>query len=83
MAPTTPQFRSWDDYYIPGTTVLRNKLVSATEPHGTADPDKLRVYEEQAALIRMAEVMRHPISGAFDYNHLKAIHKALFQDVYE
>jgi cell filamentation protein len=79
----TSQFRSWDDYYIPGTTVLRNKLVSATEPHGTTDAEKLRRFEERAAHIRMGELHQRLILGKFDYEHLKAIHKALFADVYE
>ena len=83
MPPKTSQFRSWDDYYIPGTTVLRNKLTSTAEPYGTTDPDKLRSYEEAATHIRMGELARTPVSGKFDYNHLKAIHRTLFQDVYD
>ena len=83
MPAKTSQFRSWDDYYIPGTTVLRNKLVSAAEPYGTTDAEKLRRFEERAAHIRMGELHQRPIVGKFDYEHLKAIHKALFADVYE
>ncbi|QHE73041.1 Fic/DOC family protein [Rhodococcus sp. WAY2] len=83
MPATTSQFGSWDDYFIPGTTVLRNKLVSAAHPYGTPDAEKLRRYEEQASLLRMTELNRTPIEGKFDYDHFKAIHRALFQDVYE
>ncbi|MCD2135886.1 Fic family protein [Rhodococcus qingshengii] len=83
MPAKTSQFRSWDDYYIPGTTVLRNKLVSAAEPYGTTDAEKLRRFEERAAHIRMGELHQRPLVGKFDYDHLKAIHKALFADVYE
>ncbi|NMM92096.1 cell filamentation protein Fic [Rhodococcus sp. SRB_17] len=83
MPAKTSQFRSWDDYFIPGTTVLRNKLVTAAEPYGTRDAEKLRRYEERAALLRMTELNKTPIVGKFDYDHFKATHKALFQDVYE
>ncbi|MGZ0145394.1 Fic/DOC family protein [Rhodococcus qingshengii] len=83
MPRKTPQFRSWDDYYIPGITVLRNTLTSATEPHGTTDPDKLRQFEERAASVRLIAAKLDPIRGSYDYNHLKAIHRALFQDVYD
>ncbi len=83
MPRKTPQFRSWDDYYIPGPTVLRNKLTSATEPYGTTDPDKLRPFEERAASVRLVAAKLVPIRGSFDYNHLKALHRALFQDVYD
>ena len=83
MPAKTSQFRSWDDYFIPGTTVLRNKLVTAADPYGTRDAEKLRRYEERATLLRAIELDRKPIEGNFDYAHLKAVHRALFQDVYE
>ncbi|MGG7104605.1 Fic/DOC family protein [Rhodococcus sp. 24CO] len=33
--------------------------------------------------VRLVDASLHPIPGKFDYDHLKAIHKALFADVYE
>jgi len=39
-------FHSWDDYYIPGTRVLRNKFTTLNKPFGETDPEKLRVMEE-------------------------------------
>lgn len=68
--------RSWEDYFIPGTTVLRNKF-------GETDPERLREKEEFAAYVRLAELAAHPIDGGFDCAHMKAIHRSIFQDVYD
>jgi cell filamentation protein len=76
-------FRTWDDYYIPGTTVLRNKFIKPGKPYGEDDPAALSALEEGAVLIRAMQFQDHPIDGGFDYDHMKAIHRFLFQDVYE
>ena len=76
-------YRNWDDYFIPGTEVLRNKFTSKNQPYGESDPDKLRQLEEGHAFIRFTELMDNPIKGEFDYKHFKAIHAYIFQDVYE
>lgn len=76
-------FRTWDDYFIPGTSVLRNKFTAPGKPHGEPDPDKLRAMEEAFAHTRLQELREHPIEGRFDYAHMKAIHGHIFQDVYE
>lgn len=70
------RIRSWDDYFIPGTRVLRNKF-------NETDPVKLTAREEAAAKIRLVGLARTPILGNFDYAHMKAIHRAIFQDVYD
>lgn len=31
---------------------------------------------------RLLQLYVHPIKGNFDYNHLKRIHRFLFQDIY-
>lgn len=72
--PTT--FRAWDDYFIPGTTVLRNKL-------GATDAGDLAAKEEFAASLRLGELAEDPVQGRFDYDHMKEIHRRIFQDVYE
>lgn len=72
--PTT--FRAWDDYFIPGTTVLRNRL-------GATTAQDLAVREEFAASLRLAELAEDPVQGRFDYDHMKEIHRRIFQDVYE
>lgn len=75
-------FRTWDDYYIPGTSVLRNKFTTPSHPYGEPDPAKLKRLEEIATAARILE-LEDRINGAFDYDHMKAIHAHIFQDVYE
>ncbi|MBR6459399.1 MAG: Fic family protein [Actinomycetaceae bacterium] len=78
-----PIFRSWDDYFIPGTNVLRNKFVTPDMPFGVNNQERLTKMEEEATAYRFEELALHPIPGNFDYAHMKAIHHRLFQDVYE
>ena len=66
----------WDDYFYPGTEVLRNKA-------DLTDPDALNHFERKATGIRDAELRGKPILGDFDLKHMQAMHKHLFQDVYE
>ena len=68
--------RSWDDYFIPGTSVLRNKVHATTQ-------DVLTHREESLTSLRLRQLFREPIQGRFDYDHMKAIHRHIFQDVYE
>lgn len=70
------KFRAWDDYYIPGTTVLRNKF-------NETDAATLSAKEEFAASARLDQLADVPIEGRFDYDYMKAIHRHIFQDVYE
>jgi cell filamentation protein len=63
-----------DDFYVfPGTATLRNKL-------GVTDPDQLDAFERRAVVARAAEGIP---TGDFDLTHLRAIHRHLFQDVYD
>jgi fido (protein-threonine AMPylation protein) len=55
--------------------VLRNTL-------GITGAGQLREVEYQLTRIRALELQVEPIPGKFDLEHLKAIHKHLFQDVY-
>ena len=66
----------WESYFIPGTKVLKNRL-------GLDDAEELRILEEKLVFLRMTELDSAPVEGAFDYAHFKAIHRHLFQDVYE
>ena len=66
----------WDNYFIPGTKVLKNRL-------GLDDAEELRIVEEKLVFLRIVELEAAPLEGAFDYAHFKAIHRHLFQDVYE
>ena len=62
-----------DPYVYPGTSVLRNRL-------NTQDPDFLDKQERALVALRMR---RDIPRGAFDLTHLRAIHRHLFQDVYD
>lgn len=75
--------RGWDDYFIPGTGVLRNRFTSSKEPYGVEDQSTLTRLEEVYTRLRMIELKAQPISGDFDYEHMKAIHRHLFQDIYD
>jgi cell filamentation protein len=63
----------WDSLFYPGTDVLRNKL-------GIQDADELRKAEIEHVELRIREGCP---TGNFDLEHLQAIHRHLFQDVYE
>jgi cell filamentation protein len=62
-----------DPYLIPGTKVLRNRL-------GISDARRFDRIERRLVADRIAEGA--PI-GTFDLTHLRAIHRHLFQDVYD
>jgi cell filamentation protein len=65
-----------DPYLYPGTSVLKNL-------RGLTDPDLLARFEARRTHRRIAELIDAPIAGSFDLAHLKAIHRHIFQDVYE
>ena len=64
---------SEDPYVYPGTTTVRNRL-------GIANSVRLDRAERRIA----AERATQPIPrGSFDLTHLCAIHRHLFQDIYD
>lgn len=63
------------NYCYKGTDVLINKL------NITNDKD-LFDAERELVLLRTHELNENPLKGNFDFEHLKSIHKYLFQDVY-
>lgn len=69
-------FHTWSDYFIPGTYVLKNV-------EGLTDAERLRRFEEAQSHLRAVELAAEPLPPTFDYEHMKAIHRHLFQDVYE
>ena len=69
-------FLDWDSYFWPGTTVLRNLF----DEH---DQTVLNDLELMAFRSRATELAAAPVQGSFDLTHLLAIHRHLFQDVYE
>lgn len=62
-----------DPYLLPGTSVLRNKL-------GITDPEILKSAEGDFHLQRQREGAP---TGDFDLDRAKAIHRHLFQNVYQ
>lgn len=71
--------KNWSGYFIPGTTVLRNKL-------GIASAEVLRAAENDLVEARLIELRESPsLLGErnYDLTLLQAIHRHLFQDVYE
>jgi cell filamentation protein len=67
---------NWDPYLYPGKKILRNL-------RGLTDPELLRRFEARQTHRRIAELIDTPAPGRFDVAHLKAIHRYIFQDVYE
>jgi cell filamentation protein len=65
-----------DPYLDPGTNVLKNL-------RGLTDPELLQRFEARRTHRRIAESIDTPVAGKFDVAHLKAIHRYIFQDVYE
>jgi cell filamentation protein len=59
----------------PGTTCLINKL----DIH---DEDQLALVEAGITMMKDSELSEHPINGKFDFEHYKAIHRFLFEDLY-
>lgn len=65
-----------DPYVYPGSSVLRNRL-------GIHDQAELNGAEYVATWTRRQELHAHPITGYFDLGHLRAIHRHLFQDLFD
>jgi cell filamentation protein len=63
------------NFYEYPNGVLRNKF-------GIQDAAALQLAEAAATSFRIAELMQTPPADAFDLDHLKAIHRWIFQDVY-
>jgi cell filamentation protein len=65
-----------DPYVYPESNVLRN----LRDIH---DAGQLSKFEAIATTRRTVELEHEPIQGRFDARHLQAIHRRIFQDVYE
>ncbi|BCN66504.1 cell filamentation protein Fic (plasmid) [Prescottella equi] len=69
---------NWEGYFLPDTDVLRNR-VGATTVAGLA------AAENDLVEIRVAELRADstPVPRTYDLVHLQAVHRYLFQDVFE
>ena len=65
-----------DPHAWPGSDVLRNKW-------GIRDGVDLAALELSATRFRIDQLRGRPVKGRFDLKHLQAIHRHIFQDVYE
>ncbi|MBO5452590.1 MAG: Fic family protein [Clostridia bacterium] len=59
-----------------GTTCLINKL-------DIRDEKQLDVVESQITVAKISILQHNPIDGNFDFEHYKAIHKFIFEDLYD
>lgn len=68
---------NWDsEYCYPNSDILKNKL-------NIKDKHKLNVAERELTSLRLAEIEKYQVKGIFDLNHLQAIHRYIFQDMYD
>ena len=67
---------STDPYLYPGTNVLRNR-------RNLSNTQVLDGFEASATQRRLVELAVKPTFGTFDSSHFQAIHRFIFQDVYE
>lgn len=63
-------------YCYPDSNVLKNKC-------GLEDAELLHQAETELVAIRLLELQLNPIAGKYDLKHLQAIHRYLFQDLYD
>lgn len=71
--------RNWEGYFLPDRDILRNRI-------GARTADELRDAENDLVEARAFELREDPgLLGArtYDLTYLQAIHRHLFQDVYE
>ena len=65
-----------DPYVDPGTSVLYNKLGLQTWP-------ELLHAEREVTAAREVELYEHPLAPTYDVDHLRAVHRHLFGDIYD
>ena len=63
-------------YVDPATGTHHNNL-------GLTDRGQLAKVEYAITDLRIAELELRPIAGAFDLDHLRKVHKHIFQDLYD
>jgi cell filamentation protein len=70
------KYEGQDHYLDPESGVLKNRL-------GIREEEELKAAEASLVAWRSYQLVEKPIQGRFDLDHLKAIHRHLFQDVYD
>lgn len=64
------------DYCYPDTNILKNKL-------DIMDGGILSDAERELTALNLLELKFNPVQGALDFDHLMAIHRFLFNDIYD
>ena len=64
------------EYCYPNTSILKNKL-------NITNDDDLYKAEMELVAYSITNLVQEPIKGNFDFEHLKLIHKRLFEKVYD
>jgi cell filamentation protein len=64
-----------DPYVYPGTDVLRNNF-------DIRDARALQVVEASITTPKLAELVRQPVPGNYDLDHLRRFHREIFSGVY-
>ena len=67
---------SLTDNCYEGTSCLINKL-------DIRDQKQLDIMESHITLAKISVLHQNPINGNFDFEHYKAIHKFIFEDLYD
>ncbi|WP_188672265.1 Fic/DOC family protein [Subtercola lobariae] len=85
LVSTTAPFAidEFEDYLIPKTLTLRNKLIDSAHPNGIDDSELFRRLELEISRIRLVELAIRPVEGVLDYDHMKEIHRRIFCDIFE
>ncbi len=66
----------WDEEYCyPNSNVLKNKL-------NITDSEQLNHAEREITAMKILYLKKNPVVGNFDFQHLKAIHYAIFSDIF-
>ena len=65
----------WDEYFLPGTDVLKNNL-------GITSREQLKEVDYHIVRKKLAYLYLKPIKGNFDTEHLLNLHQFIFEDIY-
>lgn len=63
-------------YCYKGSDILINKP-------DIRDEGRLKIVEKRLTMLRLLELLDNPIEESFDLEHLRNIHRYIFQDIYE
>ena len=65
----------WNEYLIEGTNVVKNNL-------NIQNIEELKKAEKMLTRKSLAHLYLEPVTGNFDFEHLKEIHIRIFKDIY-